>query len=160
MFNSLCPPAFLFLLFGMVHIILAIFNLNYMIGLKYFLLTLLFTTILNYICEKQLSFISWLLILVPFLIMTGTVLKDKLDVMFQERKAKRRKEMDRNSDIILYHDHGQDINNYNHGVGIRKDDTIAGEPIDEKRNYKFDLDSQYNGINPIRFIRDQRLLSY
>ena len=52
-----CPPAFLFLLFGMVHIILAIFNLNYMIGLKYFLLTLLFTTILNYICEKQLSFI-------------------------------------------------------------------------------------------------------
>lgn len=154
MFYSLCPPAFLFLLFGMVHIILAIFNLNYMIGLKYFLLTMLFTTILNYICEKQLSFISWLLILVPFLIMTGTVLKDKLDVMFQERKAKRRKEMARNSDIVLYHEHGEDINKYNHGVGI------AGEPIDEKRNYKFDLDSQYNGINPIRFIRDQRLMSY
>ena len=117
---------------------------------------MLFTTILNYICEKQLSFISWLLILVPFLIMTATVLKDKLDVMFQERKAKE-EEMDRNSDIVLYHEHGEDINKYNHGVGIRKE---RGEPIDEKRNYKFDLDSQYNGINPIRFIRDQRLMSY
>ena len=160
MFHSLCTPAFLFLGFGLVHVILGIFNLNYMLGLKYFLFTLLGTTILNFICEKQLTYLSWILILVPFLVMSGTVLKDKLNVMFEDRKANRMKEMKRNSDIVLYHDHGEDIGNYKHGVGIRKQDIKPGEPIDEKRNYKFQLDTQYDGTNPMRFIRDQRLMSY
>ena len=160
MFHSLCTPAFLYLGFGLVHVFINIFKLNHMEGLKYFLFTILGTTILNYLCEKQLTFLSWLLILVPFLLMAGVVLKDRLNKMFEERKVKTMKEMHRNSDIVLYHDHGEDIGKYKHGVGIRKQDTQPGEPIDQKRNYKFKLDTEYGGTNPMRFIRDQRLMSY
>ena len=115
MFHSLCTPAFLYLGFGLVHVLINIFKLNHMEGLKYFLFTILGTTILNYLCEKQLTFLSWLLILVPFLLMAGVVLKDRLNKMFEERKVKTMKEMHRNSDIVLYHDHGEDIGKYNHG---------------------------------------------
>jgi hypothetical protein len=163
MFHSLCTPAFLYLGFGLAHVLLTIFKLNYMQGLKYFLFTILGTTVLNYICEKQLNYISWLLILVPFLLMGGSVLKDNLNAMFEDRKTNRMKEMHRNSDIVLYHDHGEDIGKYKHGVGIRKQDTKPGEAIEEKRNYNYQLDkqdTQYNGTNPMRFIRDQRLVSY
>ena len=160
MFHSLCTPAFLYLGFGLVHVLINIFKLNHMEGLKYFLFTILGTTILNYLCEKQLTFLSWLLILVPFLLMAGVVLKDRLNKMFEERKVKTMKEMHRNSDIVLYHDHGEDIGKYKHGVGIRKQDTEPGQPIDQKRNYKFKLDTEYDGTNPMRFIRDQRLMSY
>ena len=53
MFHSLCTPAFLYLGFGLVHVLINIFKLNHMEGLKYFLFTILGTTILNYLPENN-----------------------------------------------------------------------------------------------------------
>ena len=123
--------------------------------------------------------------------------------------------LNKNSDIILYHDHGDSSAHphYKHGKAFNENDLEEYEkilkkdnsklektvPIDNKRNYVYDLDpvisggsssggfqprssevadpsfipeltqdndvysekySTFNGVNNMRFIRDQRLISY
>lgn len=186
MFQSLCTPAFLYLGFGLIHVVFTIFKSKIFTALKYFLSTILGTTILNYLCEKQLTFLSWLFILIPFLIFAIMVLLDKSKEMQQKRLEAEKEKADSlandirmNSDIILYHDHGPGSNHqhYKHGVGVDDNvrdlkDTVSINKINEydlnngfdlnneRRNYEFDFDTQYNGTNPMRFIRDQRLMSY
>ena len=89
-----------------------------------------------------------------------------------------------NSDIVLYHDHGKEYDNLNHGIGIRNQHEIANDIMDEKRNYEFNLDNghrasralygsentqnifqldkftHYGGDIDMRHVRDQRLSNY
>lgn len=62
-------------------------------------------------------------------------------------------------DVILYHDHGSSEGNYNHGKGVETDYNRGGS-IEEKRNYRFKLDSTYVPGIDMRSIRDQRLSNY
>ena len=156
MFESLCPPALIFLVFGLAHVILSIFKVNNMLAMKQFLMTLLFTTLLNFLCERNLNIVSWILIAIPFFIMAFSVLNKKIS---EYREKSKLTNTHNKRDIILYHDHGEDYDDYNHGIGDRSIDE-AGKPIDEERNYKYDLDSSFDGINQMRFIRDQRLSTY
>ena len=162
MINNLCVPAFIFLIFSIAYIILSIFNSAYGMALKQFLMTLLFTTLLNVLCERNMSIISWILIVIPFAIMIFTTLSSKLGEMRERGKAEKINKINRNRDIVLYHDHGQDYDNYNHGIGIREEQHMPGESIEEKRNYKYEMtnNTEYDGINQMRFIRDQRLSTY
>ena len=65
-----------------------------------------------------------------------------------------------NRDIVLYHDHGGGENRHlKHGIGIRDEHETAGS-IEEKRNYRFKLDSEYTAGPEMRHIRDQRLINY
>ena len=79
------------------------------------------------------------------------------------KTGKIRKETGRkgiNRDVVLYHDHGEGKNGeLKHGIGIRDGHESAGS-IEEKRNYRFKLDSKYATGPEMRHIRDQRLLNY
>ena len=161
MIQTLCTPAFIYLIFGIAHIILSIFNSAYGMAMKQFLMTLLFTSLLNMLCERNMTIISWLLIVVPFILMSVMVLSAKFKEMREDSKAKKINKINRNRDIVLYHDHGPDYDKYNHGIGIREEEHMPGESIEEKRNYKYEIkNTEYNGINQMRFIRDQRLSTY
>ena len=155
MFESLCAPALIFMIFGIAHVILSMFKLNNMIAMKQFLMTLLFTTLLNFLCERNLGIISWILISIPFFIMAFSTII--LIFTYLSNKSGNKKSCGR--DIVLYHDHGPDYDEYNHGLGDRSGDK-AGKSIEEERNYKYDLDTSFNGVNEMRFIRDQRLSTY
>ena len=141
MFESLCAPALIFMIFGIAHVILSMFKLNNMIAMKQFLMTLLFTTLLNFLCERNLSIISWILISIPFFIMAFSTII--LIFTYLSNKPGNKKSCGR--DIVLYHEHGDDE---------------SGKSIEEKRNYKYELDTSFNGVNEMRFIRDQRLSTY
>ena len=164
MIQTLCTPAFIYLIFGIAHIILSIFNSAYGMAMKQFLMTLLFTSLLNMLCERNMTIISWVLIVVPFVIMAVIVLLAKFKEMREDSKARKLNKINRNRDIVLYHDHGPDYDNYKHGIGIRDENELkhtTGESIEEKRNYKYEIpNTEYDGINQMRFIRDQRLSTY
>ena len=55
MFNQICTPALIYLIFGLTHIFIAMFNQYYSLAMKEFLMTLLFTVILNFLCESGLT---------------------------------------------------------------------------------------------------------
>ena len=111
--------------------------------------------------ERNMTVISWILIIVPFVLMSSFVLIAKFKEMREESKAKKINKINRNRDIVLYHDHGEDYDKYNHGIGIREQQHTPGESIEEKRNYKYEIKkTNFDGINQMRFIRDQRLSTY
>lgn len=165
MFSQICTPALIYLLFGLTHVFMAIFGQKFGIAIKEFLMTLLFTIALNYLCENDLGLISWLFLFIPFILMTVFViilLSNSIDP--RNGKVIDRKDQNKyapNSDIVLYHDHGVEYDHFKHGLGIRNKHEIA-QSIDEKRNYKYELDknTSYGGDLEMRHVRDQRLSGY
>ena len=88
MFNSLCFPAIIFLIYGLVNIFLAIFKVNNKLAMQHFLMTLLGTTVLNFLCEKNLTYLSWLIILIPFFVIAFTTVSEKLQELKKKEKKK------------------------------------------------------------------------
>ena len=74
MFTEICSPALIYLIFGLVHVFMAIFGQKFSLAIKEFLMTILFTIALNYLCENDLGLISWLFIFIPFILMTVVVI--------------------------------------------------------------------------------------
>lgn len=164
MFNQICTPALIYLIFGLTHIFIAMFNQYYSLAMKEFLMTLLFTVILNFLCESGLTALSWAFIFIPFILMTVFIvilLTKNIDPKTGEMIEREKVNAPPNSDIVLYHDHGSDYDtdSHKHGVGVRQQHEIAN-PIEEKRNYRYELDTEYGGDIEVRHIRDQRLNSY
>ena len=161
--NTICTPALIYLIFSVAHVLIDTFKGLYNTALIKIFLTIFFTFILNYLCQAGLGILSWLIIFVPFILMTVIVTMLLFTFNLDPKTGKIRKETGKkgiNRDIILYHDHGEKENvSLKHGIGIRDGHESAG-PIEDKRNYRFKLDSEYTKGSEMRHIRDQRLLNY
>lgn len=163
--NTICTPALIYLIFSVAHVLIDTFKGLYNTALIKIFLTIFFTFILNYLCQAGLGILSWLIIFVPFILMTVIVTMLLFTFNLDPKTGKIRKETGGkgiNRDIVLYHDHGPGDShgeNLKHGVGVRNSYESAG-PIEEKRNYRFKLDSEFSAGPEMRHIRDQRLLNY
>ena len=161
--NTICTPALIYLIFSVAHVLIDTFKGLYNTALIKIFLTIFFTFILNYLCQAGLGILSWLIIFVPFILMTVIVTMLLFTFNLDPKTGKVRKETGSkgiNRDIVLYHDHGEGENGeLKHGIGIRNDYESAGS-IEDKRNYRFKLDSEYTTGPEMRHIRDQRLLNY
>ena len=161
--NSICTPALIYLIFSVAHVLIDTFKGLYNTALIKIFLTIFMTFILNYLCQAGLGILSWLIIFVPFILMTVIVTMLLFTFNLDPKTGKIRKETGRKGidrDIVLYHDHGEGENgNLKHGIGIRDGYESAG-PVEDKRNYRFKLDSEYTQGPEMRHIRDQRLLNY
>ena len=165
--NTICTPALIYLIFSVAHVLIDTFKGLYNTALIKIFLTIFFTFILNYLCQAGLGILSWLIIFVPFILMTVIVTMLLFTFNLDPKTGKIRKETGRKGidrDIVLYHDHGEGGNggengNLKHGIGIRDGYESAG-PVEDKRNYRFKLDSEYTQGPEMRHIRDQRLLNY
>jgi hypothetical protein len=69
MFN-LCPPALIYLVFSLTHIIIDTFKGLYNTAFFKFIIMVMITFLLNILCEGGLSIISWIIVFVPFIFMT------------------------------------------------------------------------------------------
>ena len=69
MIGSLCPPALLYVVFSVTHIIIDIYKQLYNTAFLKFLVMILFTLLLNLLCKKGLGIISWLIVFIPFVTM-------------------------------------------------------------------------------------------
>lgn len=62
----LCPPAFLFFLYAFTQIIIDIFQGMFNTALLKFIISIVITIGLNYLCIKGFRIISWLIVFIPF----------------------------------------------------------------------------------------------
>lgn len=70
MLGNLCPPALLYLGFSLTQIIIDIFKNMYNTAIVKFIVMIVFTIVLNIICASGLSAIAWMLVFIPFILMT------------------------------------------------------------------------------------------
>jgi hypothetical protein len=70
MINKLCPPSILYLGFSLTQIIIDIFKGFYNTAFFKTIVMIIFTLLLNILCERGLTIISWIIVFIPFILMT------------------------------------------------------------------------------------------
>ena len=70
MLDKLCPPAILYLGFCLTQIIIDTFKGFYNVAFFKMIVMIIFTLLLNILCKRGLSIISWLVVFIPFILMT------------------------------------------------------------------------------------------
>tara|TARA_B100000674_G_C37895830_1_gene941288 strand:- start:517 stop:1404 length:888 start_codon:yes stop_codon:yes gene_type:complete len=70
LFERICPPALLYLVFSITQIAIDSMKGLYNTALVKCWVTFIFTIILNYLCESGLGIVSWIIVFIPFILMT------------------------------------------------------------------------------------------
>ena len=68
--NDYCAPALLYVAFSLTHIIIDTFKQMYNTALLKFIIMIIFTFVLNILCQRGLGIISWFIVFIPFITMT------------------------------------------------------------------------------------------
>jgi hypothetical protein len=68
--ESICTPALIYLVFSIVQIIIDTGKGLYNTAFLKLVVTFLFTIFLNYLCERGLGVISWIIVFIPFILMS------------------------------------------------------------------------------------------
>ena len=69
-FEFLCPPALIYLIFSLTQIVIDTINGLYNTAILKVWVSLVFTILLNYLCNLGLGIISWVIVFIPFILMT------------------------------------------------------------------------------------------
>lgn len=70
MINKLCPPSILYLGFSLTQIIIDTFKGFYNTAFFKTIVMIIFTILLNILCERGLTIVSWIIVFIPFILMT------------------------------------------------------------------------------------------
>ena len=66
--ETLCPPAIVFIVFVMVHVIMELYDYKYKRALLKTLLAILVVCLLEALCLSNMSIISWVIVFMPLII--------------------------------------------------------------------------------------------
>jgi len=69
-FQHLCPPALIYLLFSITQVVIDTVKGLYNTAMIKIWVAFVFTILLNYLCDLGLGIISWLIVFIPFILMT------------------------------------------------------------------------------------------
>ena len=72
--NSLCAPALIYLCFSLTQIGIDIFKKMYSVAFIKFWVMIIFSILLNTLCSRGLGIISWILVFIPFMLMSMVTL--------------------------------------------------------------------------------------
>jgi hypothetical protein len=70
---NLCAPAIIYLIFSITQILIDTFKGLYNTAIMKVIVTIMVTLLLNILCEKGLSVVSWIIVFIPFILMTVIV---------------------------------------------------------------------------------------
>lgn len=70
---NLCPPAIIYLIFSITQIIIDVFKGLYNTAFIKVIVTTMVTFLLNILCIRGLSVVSWIIVFIPFILMTVIV---------------------------------------------------------------------------------------
>jgi hypothetical protein len=70
MLEKLCMPALIYFVFSMTHVIIDTYKGLYNTAVIEFWISAVFTILLNLLCTHDMGIISWLIISIPFALMT------------------------------------------------------------------------------------------
>jgi len=68
--NNLCGPAIIYLGFQIITIVINIYNKLYEDAIIQLFSTIIITLLLNILCKKGFATVSWLIVFIPFILMT------------------------------------------------------------------------------------------
>ena len=71
--ESICSPALIYLIFSTTQIIIDTIKGTYNLAFMKFWVTIIFTLLLNTLCQRGLGVISWFIVFIPFILMTVVV---------------------------------------------------------------------------------------
>ncbi len=69
-FPYLCSPALIYIAFVSTQIIIDIFKENYRLALYKSIIMVIITFLLNVLCQRNMSIVSWIIVFVPFIFTT------------------------------------------------------------------------------------------
>lgn len=67
---EICPPALIYLIFSFVQIVIDMSKGLYNVGFMKIFVTIVITLLLNYLCNEGLSIVSWIIVFIPFILMS------------------------------------------------------------------------------------------
>ena len=70
MLEPLCMPALIYLIFFLTHVIVDMYKEQYNKAIIEFFIGAIFTLLLNLLCRQGLGIISWIIVSIPFILMT------------------------------------------------------------------------------------------
>jgi hypothetical protein len=70
---NLCAPAIIYLIFSITQILIDTFKGLYNTAVMKVIVTIMVTLLLNILCEQGLSIVSWIIVFIPFILMTVIV---------------------------------------------------------------------------------------
>jgi hypothetical protein len=70
---ELCAPAIIYLIFSITQILIDTFKGLYNTALMKFVVMIMITFLLQMLCERGLNIISWIIVFIPFILMTVIV---------------------------------------------------------------------------------------
>ena len=70
---NLCPPAIIYLIFSLTQILIDIFKKLYNTVIIKFIVMIMVTLLLNILCDQGLGVVSWIIVFIPFILMTVVV---------------------------------------------------------------------------------------
>ena len=73
MISNLCAPAIIYLIFSITQILIDTFKGLYNTALIKFIIMIMITLLLNILCQSGLGTISWIIVFIPFILMTVIV---------------------------------------------------------------------------------------
>ena len=71
---KLCAPALIYLCFSIIQIVLDMFKELYQEALFKLVALIIITLMLNILCEQNLEIVAWIIVLVPFILMTEMII--------------------------------------------------------------------------------------
>jgi hypothetical protein len=70
---NLCPPAIIYLIFSITQILIDTFKGLYNTAFIKVIVMIMVTLLLNILCDKGLGVVSWIIVFIPFILMTVIV---------------------------------------------------------------------------------------
>ena len=70
MLQNLCMPALIYLIYSITHVIIDMYKEEYSKAMIEFWISVMFTLLLNILCQRGLGIVSWLIVSIPFILMT------------------------------------------------------------------------------------------
>ena len=67
---ELCTPSIIYLIFSITQILIDLYKGLYNTAFMKIIVAAMVTLLLNILCEKGLSFVSWVIVFIPFILMT------------------------------------------------------------------------------------------
>ena len=71
--QEICAPALIYLVFSITQIVIDTVKGMYNVAFVKLWVALIFTILLNFLCNKGLGIISWIIVFIPFILMTVIV---------------------------------------------------------------------------------------
>ena len=68
--TSFCAPAFIYFIFSLIHVFVAMYKQQTNEAILQFLIGLLMTCLLQLLCFKGLTIVSWIIVFIPFITYT------------------------------------------------------------------------------------------